>query len=68
MVEIAQKAQKIGGSLMVRIPKEIADATNIHEGDTVYFNPQKQRKSLLGAFPGLGPWKKEDPRNVSKYG
>ncbi len=68
MVEVAQRAQKIGGSLMIRIPKDIADASGIAEGDVVYFNPRKERKSLLGAFPGIGPWKKENPREFSKYG
>ena len=53
---------------MIRIPKDIADASGIGEGDVVYFNPRKERKSLLGAFPGIGPWKKENPREFSKYG
>jgi Zn-finger nucleic acid-binding protein len=33
-----RKAFKIGGSLAVRIPKEIADITGIKDGDTVSIN------------------------------
>ncbi len=67
MVEVAQRVQKIGGSLMVRIPKDIADEANISEGDTIYFNPQKQRTSLFGKYPQLGPWEKPEPGVFSKY-
>lgn len=67
MPELAQQVKKVGGSLMIRIPKNVAEQLDIHEGEIIYFNPRKERKSLLGAFPGLGSWKKEDPREVSKY-
>lgn len=68
MVEVVQRTQKIGGSLMVRIPKDVADEMGIHEGDLIFFEPAKKRKSLLGAFPGIGPWVKQDPSVFSKYG
>lgn len=67
MVEVVQRVQKIGGSLMVRIPKDIAHYVGIKEGDTIMFDPKKESKDLFGAFPELGPWEKEDPSVHSKY-
>jgi hypothetical protein len=67
MVEVVQRVQKIGGSLMVRIPKDIAEYVGIREGDIIKFNPQKDAKDWFGAMPGLAPWDKEDPSVHSKY-
>ena len=36
-----RKAFKVGGSIAVRIPKEISDAIPIHEGDEVSFKVSK---------------------------
>jgi hypothetical protein len=36
-----RKAFKVGGSIAVRIPKEISDAIPIHDGDEVSFKVSK---------------------------
>jgi antitoxin component of MazEF toxin-antitoxin module len=64
-MELSQRVQKIGGSLMVRIPKRAAASLGIGEGDVVYFELHRKRVSLLGAFPGI-TWKKEQ-HSFSKF-
>jgi hypothetical protein len=67
MTDTIQPTKKIGGSLMVRIPKEIVDAEHILPGEEVKLTVQKIRKDWFGAFPGLKPWNKEEDRARSKY-
>lgn len=38
-----RKAFKIGGSIAVRIPKEIADAVKLHDGDEVRLSVSKNK-------------------------
>ncbi len=66
MVEVVQRVQKIGGSLMVRIPKAIAKYCNRKEGDCIKFEPKKDSLDLFGRFPEFASWKKEDPSVQSK--
>jgi hypothetical protein len=62
MAETIQRAKKIGGSLMVRIPKDIVAMENIQPGEAVRVDFEKLRKDWFGAFPGLKPFKKEEDR------
>jgi len=55
-VEIVATVRKVGGSLMLTIPKERADEEGIREGTMVTVRVQKRRQSSFGMFPGLGPW------------
>lgn len=67
MTETIQRAKKIGGSLMIRIPKDIVQMENIHPGEAVRVEVQKVRKDWFGAFKGLKPYNKEIDRAHSKY-
>ena len=67
MTNTIQTTKKIGGSLMVRIPKDLADHEGIHEGDSVQLEIKKIRKDWFGAFKGLAPYNKETDRAHSKY-
>ena len=67
MTETIQKTKKVGGSLMVCIPKEIVEIENLHAEEMVKVDIQKLRKDWFGAFPGLKPFKKEEDRLRSKY-
>lgn len=67
MTETIQHAKKIGGSLMVRIPKDIVEHEHIQPGEAVKITIQKVRKDWFGAFPGLKPYNKEEDRAHSKY-
>jgi hypothetical protein len=55
-VEIVATVRKVGGSLMLTIPKEVADAEGIREGTVVNAKVHKKRQSSFGLFPNLGPW------------
>lgn len=66
-METIQRAKKIGGSLMVRIPKDIVDAENILPGEDLVIGVRKVRKDWFGAFPGLKPFKKEEDRFRFRY-
>ena len=62
-----QKARKVGGSVMVRIPKEIVEMENIAEGEAVQIDIKKVRKDFFGISRGLKPYNKEEDRARSKY-
>jgi len=59
MAETVGKVRRVGGSLMVTIPKEVAAAEGISEGTTLQMRIVKKRRSAFGAFPGLAPWRHE---------
>ncbi len=54
------KARKLGGSIVVRIPKEIVEQEGITPGETVGISIKKVKKSWFGAFKGLKPFTRED--------
>lgn len=60
-------AKKIGGSLMVRIPKDVANEQGIHEGEAVDLTVKKIRTDWFGAFPQLKPFNKKEDRFWSEH-
>jgi len=62
-----QRAKRVGGSLMVRIPKEIVELENIREAEAVQVDIQKARRSFFGISRGLKPYNKKEDRARSKY-
>lgn len=60
MIEFMATIKQVGGSLMVRIPKGLAEQERLREGDEVDLRVKKAKKSYLGAFPGLKPFTKAD--------
>lgn len=60
MARTVAKARKIGGSLMVRIPKEVVEQEDIREGELVELEVRKARRSFFGISPGVGPFTRED--------
>ena len=67
MAETIQRAKKIGGSLMVRIPKDIVEIEHILPGEMIRVKIQKVRKDWFGAFKGLKPYNKETDRAHFRY-
>ena len=59
-METIVKMRKLGGSLIVRIPKELVEEEGLHEGESVRLKVKKVRKSWFGALKGIGPMTKED--------
>ena len=52
---------------MVRVPKEIVEIEQLHQGEVVQIEVKKVRKDWFGAFKGLRPYNKETDRMHSKY-
>ena len=45
---------------MVRLPKEVVQQEDIHEGEMVEVDVRKAKKSFFGITPGIGPFTQED--------
>jgi len=54
------KVRKVGGSLVVTIPRRVADEEGIKPGETVNVEVRKIKKSYFGAARGIGPFTAED--------
>lgn len=54
------RTRKIGGSLMVTIPKELVKEESLVEGELVEVSIEKARKSGFGILKGIGPFKEKD--------
>jgi len=59
-METISKVRAIGGSLMVRIPKDLVKLESIQNGQLVKIKLEKVRKSFFGALKGIGKFTKED--------
>ncbi len=60
MTRAVIRAKKVGGSIMVRLPKEVVDQEDIHEGEMVEVDVKKARKSGFGIDPGIGQMTRGD--------
>jgi hypothetical protein len=45
---------------MVRLPKEVVELEDIHEGEMVELEIRKAKRSWLGNTPGIGPFTHKD--------
>jgi len=54
------RSRKVGGSIVVSIPKEVADQEGIREGELVEIDVRKARKDWFGSLKGIGIFSKED--------
>jgi len=54
------KAKKIGGSLMVIIPKEVAETMAIAKGETLGIEVRKPRRDCFGSLKQLKPFTREE--------
>jgi len=59
-MEAIAKPRKIGGSLVVTIPKTIVEEEGLTEGQPVKVSIVKLRKSGFGISKGIGPFTKDD--------
>ncbi len=60
MEETIARARKLGGSLVVTIPKDIVEEEGIKEGEALRLTISKVEKDWFGALKGVGPFTKED--------
>ena len=54
------KVRKVGGSLVVTIPKAVAEEEGIKAGERVNVEIRKVKRSYFGAARGIGPFTAED--------
>jgi len=54
------KTRKVGGSLVVTLPKELVENKKIREGEIVEIIVKKVRKDGFGVFKGLTPFTVKD--------
>ena len=54
------KTRKVGGSLVVTLPKGLVESKKIKEGEIVEINVKKVRKDGFGVFKNLTPFMAKD--------
>ncbi len=54
------KVRKVGGSLVVTIPKAVAEEEGIKAGETVNVEVRKVKRNYFGTARGVGPFTSED--------
>ena len=54
------KTRKVGGSLVVTIPKKLVETKKIKEGELVEITIKKVKIDGFGAFKGMKPFTAED--------
>jgi AbrB family looped-hinge helix DNA binding protein len=54
----------VGGSIMVTIPKQVAELLNIHPNEPVEIEVKKVKVRGFGMFRGIGRFTKEDELSI----
>ena len=54
------KTRRVGGSLVVTLPKEVTESKGIKEGEIVEITVKKLRVDGFGALRGIGPFTADD--------
>jgi len=54
------KTRRVGGSLVITLPKELTESKGIEEGEIVEITVRKLRVDGFGALRGIGPFTVED--------
>jgi len=54
------KTRKVGGSIVVTLPKELVETQKIKENEYVEITVKKCRKDGFGIFKGMAPFTVED--------
>jgi antitoxin component of MazEF toxin-antitoxin module len=60
MARCLTRTRKIGGSLVVTLPKELVETQKIKENEFVEISVKKCRKNGFGALKGMKPFTAED--------
>lgn len=54
------RVRKVGGSLIVTIPREVVEEEGVKPGELVNIEIRKTKKSFFGAARGIGPFTRDD--------
>ena len=60
MTECLARTRKVGGSLVVTLPKELVETEKIKEGEIIEIKVKKLRKKGFGILKGVGPFTAQD--------
>lgn len=60
MVRCLTKTRKVGGSIVVTLPKEMVETQKIKENEYVEITVKKCRRDGFGIFKGMTPFTVED--------
>jgi hypothetical protein len=60
MAKCLTRTRKIGGSIVVTLPKKLVDTQNIKENQYVEITVKKCRINGFGTLKGIGPFTVED--------
>ncbi len=60
MVSCLTKTRKVGGSIIVTLPKEFVETQKIKENEFVEVTVKKCRKNGFGVFKNMSPFGVED--------
>ncbi len=66
MVESLTTTRKIGGSIIVTLPKEIVDSESIVEGEIVKISVEKVKKSGFGIMKEIGKFREKEREEMWK--
>jgi len=58
------KTRKVGGSLVITIPKKLVETKKLKEGELVEITIKKVKIDGFGAFKGMKPFTAEDKLNT----
>ncbi len=59
-MEVLTKTKKVGGSLMITIPKAVVEQEQLKENQTVTIEIKRTKVSGFGIRKGIAPFSKED--------
>ena len=59
-MKVLVRTRAVGGSLVVTIPKEIADSEQLGKDELVQLEFERVKKSFFGAAKGVGRFTEED--------
>ena len=59
-MEALTRTRKLGGSLIVTIPKEVVIEEGLKENQIIKIEIKRTKKSGFGLFKGIGSFTKED--------
>jgi len=60
LTECLAKTRKVGGSLVITLPKELVENEQIREGEIIEIKVKKLRKKGFGILKGVGPFTVKD--------
>jgi antitoxin component of MazEF toxin-antitoxin module len=57
---VLARVRKVGGSLIVTIPREVVEEEGVKPGELVNIEIRKTKKGFFGAAKGIGPFTRKD--------